>query len=233
MVAFTWFYAAGIFSIIEVGRCATTSPLEQRMKFVLISALLLAGALMMEGCSASSVDEKTAAKGNTNLSSPAGNTNTAALTNGMETQPPQTANANTAAPSSDPLQRPGNALSDKLERLRKNGASGPPVDASELARQNARPAPDDSTFTSYLTDAGYEIRTFKNHPQLVKVEKKIAGDGTQSLKVFLRNGKVVNLPPQSISPLATAPASLILQAAGVTAPPPAPSGPVPGKKSGE
>jgi hypothetical protein len=81
--------------------------------------------------------------------------------------------------------------------------------------KNARPAPDNSTFTSYLTDAGYEIRTFNNHPLLLKVVKRTANDGSQTIKVFLRNGKIVELPGATIPLVASAPAEVIAGAAGI------------------
>ncbi|MEP7149755.1 MAG: hypothetical protein ABI857_12825, partial [Acidobacteriota bacterium] len=88
-----------------------------------------------------------------------------------------------------------------------------------LAIRNARPAPDNSTFTSYLTDVGHEIRTFKNHPQLLKVEKRTESSGTQTLKIFLRNGNVVNLPGEKIPALSTASAATIAVVAGIPPPP--------------
>ncbi|MEO8042801.1 MAG: hypothetical protein ABI646_09345, partial [Acidobacteriota bacterium] len=84
----------------------------------------------------------------------------------------------------------------------------------------AKPAPDNSTFTSYLTDAGYEIRTFKTHPQILKVEKRTSNDGSQTIKVFLRNGRIVQLPGKTIPFLASAPAEVIAGAAGVLQSPP-------------
>jgi len=112
-------------------------------------------------------------------------------------------------------------------------ASGSKLDAATLAKMNSRPAPDNSTFTSYLTDAGYEIRTFKNHPQLLNVEKKTESNGKQTVKVFLRNGQVVELPGERITPLSTATAAYILEAVGIAPKQPktAPSGPAPTKKS--
>jgi hypothetical protein len=89
------------------------------------------------------------------------------------------------------------------------------IDAAQLAIKNARPAPEDSTFSTYLTDAGYEIRTFKSNRQILKVEKKVENTGKSSLKVFLRDGKVVQLPGTAIPVLSTASAASIATAAGV------------------
>ena len=191
----------------------------------------LAATIGTVSCSSAS-DEKLTTQQNAAAN---GNANTVAISNGAELNAPRRADANAAsAVSTDRLDSPANALGGRLDRLKKSGEAGPQLDASVLALKNAKPAPDNSTFTSYLTDAGYEIRTFKNHPRLLKVEKKITSDGKQTLKVFLRGGKVVELPGQTINPLATAPATFILQMAGVQdQPQTAPAGPPPVKKSGE
>jgi hypothetical protein len=111
-------------------------------------------------------------------------------------------------------------MQNRLDKLNKKGTgpSGPPVDVAALAMKIARPAPDNSTFTSYLSDAGYEIRTFQSHPQLNKVEKRTTDDGKVTIKVFLRSGKVIELPGSAIPVLSTAPAFQIMDAAGVSAP---------------
>ena len=217
--------------LLEGQRWVTTNlTLELRMKYIVIVVLLISGSLMAGACSSSTpAEEKQAARGNTNVTS--ANSNVTAVTNGAEVQPPQNADANATTASSDELHRPGDSLNAKFDKMRKSGVSGPPANPAELARQNSRPAPENSTFTSYLTDAAFEVRTFNNHPQLLKVEKKITSDGKQTLKVFLRNGKVVDLPAQSISPIATTPTSVILQAAGVQPEQPSvPAGTAPGKK---
>lgn len=77
-----------------------------------------------------------------------------------------------------------------------------------------RPAPDNSVYSVVLTDAAVETRIFKNHPQLLRVEKR--SDGKQrSIKVFLKDGRVIDLPGEKIEALGTAPAPAILEAAGL------------------
>jgi hypothetical protein len=200
-----------------------------RSRFFLILGL---AAMMGAGSCSSASDEKTKTQQN---SATSGNTNAVEITNGAELNAPRQADANAAsAASTDPLDSPANAMEGRLAELKKSGEAGPQLDAAAAALKNAKPAPDNSTFASYLTDAGYEIRTFKNHPKLLKVEKKITSDGKQTLKVFLRGGKVVELPGERINPLATAPASFILEMAGVQdRPQSAPAGPPAVKKSGE
>jgi hypothetical protein len=202
-----------------------------RSRFFLI--LGLAATIVTVSCSSAS-DEKLKTQQNATAN---GNANTVAISDGAELNASGRADANAAsAVSADPLDSPANAMTGRLDRLKKGGETGPELDASVVALKNTKPAPDNSTFTSYLTDAGYEIRTFKNHPRLLKVEKKITSDGKQTLKIFLRGGKVVELPGQTINPLATAPAAFILQMAGVqdqSQPQSAPAGPPAVKKSGE
>lgn len=212
-----------------------TFAAEKRMKNRLIAGFLLAGSWTVSGCSSSTEEKPKEQVSNVSATVP-GNTNTAVVVNGSEIAPPRPVDANAeSATTSDALQPPGDTIQKKMDGVRKSGEQGPAMDAATLASKNARPAPDNSTFSSYLTDAGYEIRTFRNHPQLLKVEKKITSDGKQSLRVFLRSGKVVDLPGNRINPLASAPASLILEMAGVQPPPPpqAPAGTAPVKKPSE
>jgi hypothetical protein len=209
-----------------------------RNKFFVL--LGVAATLTLAACSSSNEGKPTAnanpAPGVnapvTATSSNSGNSNTNLVADGTVAAP-QAGDANVA--SSDAAM-PGvlsPQMQNRFDKAQRNGMpSGPPVDAAALAMKLARPAPDNSTFTSYLTDAGYEIRTFKDHPQLKKVEKKTTNDGTVSIKVYLRNGKVIDLPGQAIPNLSGAPAILIMDAAGLPSSPPttAASGPPKGKK---
>jgi hypothetical protein len=198
--------------------------------------------LAVAACS-SSVDEKPSAQtalpgqANANLNVNANsefNANAVAAADGTKIAPPQQIADANVSPPGDPLKVPSQGVQGKLENLRKSGDPGAPADAAALALKNARPAPDNSTFASYLSDAGYEIRSFKNHPHLVKVEKKTTGDGKQSIKVFLRSGKVIDLPGGAINPLSTVPAAFILDVAGVQIKPQGPpSAPAAAKKSGD
>jgi hypothetical protein len=172
------------------------------------------------GACSGAVDEST--KQN---NSPAGNSNANVVSNGSVVAGPQpmdinavpVANANLAEPGSGMI-GVSNSVQRKLDEMRKSGASGPQVDPAVLAAKNAKPAPDNSTFYSYLGDMGYEVRTFKSHPKLLKVEKTTTSDGKQFLKIFVRGGQVIELPGHRINPLSTAPASLILMVAGLERP---------------
>lgn len=75
-------------------------------------------------------------------------------------------------------------------------------------------APDNSEIFAELGEVPIETRVFKNHPQLVKVVKT-GIPPNQTIKVYLKGGKTVDLPGSKIPNLGTEPAANILQAAGV------------------
>lgn len=195
-----------------------------RSKF--FAGLGVAATLTLAACSSN--DVKPSASGNTAAAvnapvavtaSNSGNSNTNVVALGNAVIPPPTdANSMSGETADANPQLP--QMQNRLDKLGKKGTgpTGPPVDVAALAMKLARPAPDNSTFTSYLSDAGYEIRTFLNHPQLKKVEKRTTDDGKVTIKVFLRSGKVVELPGTAIPVLSTAPASQIMNAAGISAP---------------
>jgi hypothetical protein len=92
-----------------------------------------------------------------------------------------------------------------------------PIEATPMAY----PAPDNSEISSTMNNnVPTEIRTFKNNPMLVKMERIFVDVKNPQIKVYLKNGKVVNVPPGKISNPATVSADEILSAAGI-APKPA------------
>ena len=191
-----------------------------RSRFVFV--LSLAGAMVLGSCSSTDenhgvqVNSAPSANATNSLASSAATTsNTDAMVNGQTVQPQQV-DPNTIAASSDPINPP---TQGRLEKMRSADTGAGSVDATTLAAQNARPAPDNSTFSTYLTNAGYEVRTFKSNPLILKVEKKIEGNGDQSIKVFLKSGKVVQLPGKAIPVLSSASAESIASAAGLATPP--------------
>jgi ABC-type transport system substrate-binding protein len=210
--------------------------LEQKMSNKLLAVLGVAATLTFAACSSSEVkptstSNSTSAVNSTDTSTslnPA-NSNTALPANGLVPAPqPVDSNGSTdIAGIQSPLSP---QMQNRLNKVQKDGGpSGPPVDPAALAMKLARPAPDNSTFTSYLSDAGYEIRTFKDHPQLKKVEKITSEKGV-TIKVFLRNGQVVELPGEAIKTLSTAPANQIMSAAGIA---PAPGKNLPDQSAGK
>lgn len=190
-----------------------------RSRFIL--GLGLSVTILIGACSSSPEDQGKANSSQTTdstavvtgIGSPDANANGVVVANGAVITP-QSVDANAAATGTADAMAPNvpDRIANKMDQIKRGGGD---VDPAALASQNASPAPDNSTFTSYLSDAGYEIRAFKNHPTLLKVEKRIEPGGTQKVKVFLRNGKVVEIPAQSIGSLATAAAATIASAAGV------------------
>lgn len=194
------------------------------MRSTFLISLSVSGALVFGACS-SATEEEAAGKANSATtiasnsaaSATEANSNTA-VANGIVVSAPHTVDPNSAAVASADSVKPNlpESVNGKLEKLASSGGS---ADPAALAAQNARPAPDNSTFTSFLTDAGYEIRTFKSHPQLLKVEKRIGTNGSQTIKVYLRNGKIVNVASERIGSLGTASAATIVAAAGIVSAP--------------
>jgi hypothetical protein len=77
-----------------------------------------------------------------------------------------------------------------------------------------RAAPDNSEIFAELGEVPIETRVFKNHPQLIKVVKS-GIPPNQTIKVYLKGGKTVDLPGDKITNLGTEPAANILQAVGI------------------
>lgn len=75
-------------------------------------------------------------------------------------------------------------------------------------------APDNSEVLSRMNDKGepVETRIFKNHRVLTKVERTDLNN--QNIKVYLKNGKALNLPEGRVGNFLTAPADDILKAVG-------------------
>lgn len=164
-------------------------------RFVLVIWLAV---VTLASCSKQSAETAKAGSNSQTVNTAPANGNTQVIV----PQPPLgDGNQNTSV---DALGKPG-----LQKKLASNSAGPVPVQAG-------RPAPDDSTFTSILTDVGRETRTFRKHPQLLKVEKVIE-IGKQSIKVYLKDGRVIDLPGEKIPNLSIIPASEILQIAGVAA----------------
>jgi hypothetical protein len=101
-----------------------------------------------------------------------------------------------------------------MQRIQEIRANANRTGAPNIQSMNARPAPEDSTISTSLTDVAREVRTWKNDPTLAKVEKTYDG-GEGSIRVYLRNGKVISLPGKSIAQLSEIPAATVLSLAGV------------------
>lgn len=79
---------------------------------------------------------------------------------------------------------------------------------------NTRPAPEDSVVSTVLTDVARETRVWKKHPTLAKIEKVHDGQNV-SIKVFLRDGRVIDLPGTAIVQLDQIPSATVLTLVGV------------------
>ena len=81
----------------------------------------------------------------------------------------------------------------------------------------SRPAPEESLFKAEMTSEGMpiETRTFKSHPQILKVERVWITPQDKRLKVYLRNGKMVEADGNSFDQLNIAASSQILEAARI------------------
>lgn len=133
------------------------------------------------------------------------NSNVAVLQNDINpiaNVPPSTPAANSAVPGIP--NAPANMNISKADPTRNAN-----VQSSVVAS-----APDNSEITVSLGQFPVETRTFKNHPQLAKVEKiQDVPNKKNVVKVYLRNGQVKQLPDNiTLEPL-SAPAASILQAA--------------------
>ena len=109
------------------------------------------------------------------------------------------------------------------------GITGPPDNSNVPAKVEkydvskaveAKPAPEDSTFSTRLTDVAVETRTFKKHPVLAKVER-ITDAKSRTIKVYLRSGKIIEIPGDKIGNLGVASSAQIMTAAGIEQPAPA------------
>jgi len=98
---------------------------------------------------------------------------------------------------------------------KKKGRDNETTSIADKVSKYTVPAPDNSEITNEMNEKGQplETRTFKKHQILTKIER-IDLDN-QNVRVYLRNGRVVNLPEGKIENFLTAPASDILNALSI------------------
>ncbi len=96
----------------------------------------------------------------------------------------------------------------------KKGASADDAPIAPNVTRAATAAPDNSEITNAMDAKGQplETRTFKKHPVLVKIERTNLNN--RDIKIYLKNGKVVNLPAGRVENFLTASADGILKAVG-------------------
>ena len=195
------------------------------MKKFLLNAVLTA--VLLSGCT-SVADEsanrnaraneavKTAMNPpNQTLNAPNISTNTA-----LNAAPPPPENTNSERqPEANLSLIDGSEISRRsLQRMRSKGGANT-ANVAPIAAVTPTPfaAPDDSALTSTMNAQGVpiETRVFRRHPQLLKLEKTFADISNPVTKVYLKNGKVLTAPKDSIANPETATAAEILRAVGV------------------
>jgi hypothetical protein len=187
------------------------------MKKFLFLLILLTNTVIFNACSSS---VKQANSNNSNSNPAANSTNQI-----VQTAPANiVANAEAERRNQEVFNQPGNknipTVVGNLETDKNN------------EYKEGRPAPDDSTFNSTMNAKGQfvETRTFKNHPQLAKVERVFVTPSEKKIFVYLKNGKVIEVADEKLPTFQATVPGTILQAAGVKLNQPAPESKEDGKK---
>lgn len=89
---------------------------------------------------------------------------------------------------------------------------GPPSEPTE-----PKPAAENSEVSAKMNEDGSitEFRVFRDHPLIISAEATWLDPRSKSLKVFLKNGKILEAKTEKIPYLHEAPSSLILSEVGV------------------
>ncbi len=161
---------------------------ECMKRFLVMTAIFVVG-IASFGCSSSSEPDKTASTTNSR----------------SESSSPNTAPSNTVV-------GPGN-FRDRVEKRNR-------VDANPAVSPDPpifRPAPDNSESAVTMNKDGsiLEIRVFKSHSQLAKVESTWFDPAEKSLKVHLKSGRVVDVQTEKLTNLNSASIEEILEVAGL------------------
>jgi len=110
----------------------------------------------------------------------------------------------------------------------------PITEVPETSRPSLQyqPAGEDSEIASTMNAAGqmYEVRVWKRHPQLVKVESLWIDPKNKQLTYMLRSGKVLKITTDRIQNLKQATTSQLLEIAGLPQHANTPPRPVPKKE---
>lgn len=168
------------------------------IKFTIIAAF----SILLGGCSGTS--------GENNSNAPTANGNTSNQVNGATVS-----NNNPALiPYPGTENTSGNSAANSDIKVTN-------IDPKQIKPTNpAMPAPDNSEMLTVLNEKGVvETRTFKSNPLLAKAQRTTVGRNVQ-IKLFLKNGKVIDVPAEKIENFPADSAAQILQAAGIVAPKP-------------
>ena len=175
------------------------------MKEAILLLFVFVTAALAIGCGGTA--EKTANANN--AASGANNSTSANSVLGVD------ANANPASESEPPAGNIANA-NTRRQIVDTSGPVPPP---------SFKPAAEDSQIAVSMRPDGkiLEVRVFKNHPQLAKVESVWDGKSEKELKFVLRNGKVISKRSDRIENLQTAPTAVLVEIAGIPPAPPPPA----------
>lgn len=192
------------------------------------AAVLAAAAIAISGCGGSGESEVSASN--------ASDSNTTTVVKPVQVDPSEV-NSPSAQPSGDANANvPFNPIEQerliKEERARQANIQLPDgvVHPGQRAEPLARPAPDNSTYSTKLTDVATETRQFRSHPQINKVERITDTNGSR-VKIYLKNGKIVDADPNRFRQIANVSVNEFILAAGLTPPatPTPPPSTAPGK----
>lgn len=159
----------------------------------------------------------------------------AGLFAGCSSQPATTVNNKVARPSSNSWTVPAantatnsNAESlnsnrtltraEIMEKMRQKSLVNTPS-SGPLPTPQFHPAPENSAIATTMNKDGAVVATriFKNDPQLAKVEMTWVGPKDGTLKIFLKNGRIVERKSDNIENLGSTPMSVFLEMAGLKA----------------
>jgi hypothetical protein len=186
---------------------------ELLMKKIFYLAVVL---VFAANCSSESAVKKTSVNTSNNVNSSVANQTVSAANVETKSTEPNVADANNA-PKLEDTMRVSREYIDREGR--KKGGDPEPIKATNAFTNAA----DNSVISSTMNAQGVpiETRVFKDNQQLAKIEKSLENPKNPQIKVFLKNGKVVNLSSDKISNPSTASANEILIAVGAL-PKPAP-----------
>jgi hypothetical protein len=128
--------------------------------------------------------------------------------------PPQNSDHTNAMPMMPP------GLANKLEKQKEQ--ANIPAPGGAVPQSSFMPAPENSEVSTTMKPDGsiYEVRRFKDNPQIASAESIWTGLGPKRVKIVLKNGRVVNTATERMENLFSAPVSLLLELAGVRPQPP-------------
>ncbi len=118
----------------------------------------------------------------------------------------------TQPPPPDP-----NAVPPENQREKKRKERPINETTSEPGPSTPKPAPEDSEVSAMMNSDGSitEIRVFRSHPQIARAEARWMEPSNKDLKVFLRNGKILEAKTDKIPYLHDVSSELLLQIVGI------------------